>query len=90
MIKFRKKFHQFSPNSRKVQVSEGNDVIIRTQEISEAQKAEFLDDIKEVGKYEITREDKVGASVGTELKRSAIIALSNRCSYDSWIYNNEI
>ncbi len=70
------KIHQFNPNSRKVQVSEGNEVIIRTQEISEAQKAEFLDDLKKFGKFQITREDKVGASVGAELKRSAILALA--------------
>lgn len=67
---------QFNPSSRKVQVSEGNEVIIRTQEISEAQKAEFLDELKEFGKFQITREDKVGASVGAELKRSAILALA--------------
>ncbi len=70
------KIPQFSPNSRKVQVSEGNEVIIRTQEISETQKKEFLNDLKEVGNYQITREDKVGASVGAELKRSAILALT--------------
>ena len=66
---------QFNSSSRKVQVSEGHDVIIRTQEITEAQKTEFLDDLKEIGNYQITREDKVGASVGAELKRSAVLAL---------------
>lgn len=67
---------EFSSNSRKVQVSEGNDVIIRTQEISESEKGEFLEELKEVGNFEITREDKVGASIGAELKRSAILALA--------------
>lgn len=67
---------EFSSNSRKVQVSEGNDVIIRTQEISESEKGEFLEELKEVGNFEITREDKVGASIGAELKRSAVLALA--------------
>ncbi len=76
LLEISEKFHKFNPNSSKVQVSDGNDVIIRTQEISEAQKAEFLDDLKKFGKFQITREDKVGASVGAELKRSAILALA--------------
>lgn len=70
------KIPEFSSNSRKVQVSEGNDVIIRTQEISESEKGEFLEELKEVGNFEITREDKVGASIGAELKRSAVLALA--------------
>ncbi|MDP0488155.1 MAG: protein translocase subunit SecF [Fusobacterium sp. JB020] len=73
--KLSKNIKQFSPNARKVQISEGHDLLIRIEEISEDEKAEFYDNIKEVGKYEIIKEDKVGASVGSELKKSAILSL---------------
>lgn len=66
---------QFSPNARKVQISEGHDLLIRIEEITEDQKIEFYNDIKEIGKYEIIKEDKVGASVGSELKKAAILSL---------------
>ncbi|MFK4785787.1 protein translocase subunit SecF [Fusobacterium sp. MFO224] len=73
--KLAKNIEQFSPNARKVQISEGHDLFIRLQEITEEQKSEFYNTIKEVGKYEIIKEDKVGASVGSELKKSAILSL---------------
>ena len=66
---------QISTNSRKVQISEDNTVIIRTQEISEDQKNTILGQLKSVGSYQVDKEDKVGASVGEELKTSAIYAL---------------
>src|SRR3712207_9505280 len=66
---------QISTNSRKVQTSEDNTVIIRTQEISEEEKKVILTQLKSVGTYQIDKEDKVGASVGEELKTSAIYAL---------------
>ena len=70
------KVHQFDSTARKVQVSEGHDLIIRVQEITEKEKLEFYDEIKEVGKYEIIKEEKVGASVGEELKSSALLSLA--------------
>lgn len=66
---------QLSPNSRKVQVSEGNTVIIRTQELSENQKDEVLQDLTKIGTYEIDKVEKVGASIGKELKSSAVYSL---------------
>lgn len=66
---------QISTNSRKVQISENNTVIIRTQEITEDQKSTILRQLKTVGSYQVDKEDKVGASVGKELKTSAIYAL---------------
>ncbi|HEY4533340.1 MAG TPA: protein translocase subunit SecF [Fusobacterium sp.] len=66
---------QISTNSRKVQTSEDNTVIIRTQEISEDEKKVILNQLKTIGDYQIDKEDKVGASVGKELKTSAIYAL---------------
>lgn len=70
-----KKIPQFNSNSRKVQVSEDNSVIIRTQEITNEQKEIVLTELKKSGDFNLTREDKVGASVGAELKRSALLAL---------------
>lgn len=71
-----KEVPQLSPNSRKVQVSEDNTVIIRSQELSEAQKELVLEDLKEVGTYKLDKVDKVGASIGKELKTSAIYSLA--------------
>lgn len=70
-----KNIPQLSPNSRKVQISEGKTVIIRTQELSENQKNEVLTNLNKIGKYNIDKIDKVGASVGKELKTSAIYSL---------------
>lgn len=71
-----KTIHQVNPNSRKVQISEDNTVIIRTPELKESEKTEVLDNLKKIGNFEIDKEEKVGASVGEELKTSAILALS--------------
>ena len=71
-----KEIPQLDNNSRKVQVSDGNVVIIRTPEMSEDVKNNFMKDLKEKsGEYDLLRSDKVGASVGEELKSTAIIAL---------------
>lgn len=66
---------QISKNSRKVQISEEKTVIIRTQEITEEEKTVILNQLKSVGEYKVDKEDKVGASIGEELKTSAIYAL---------------
>lgn len=70
-----KNIPQLSGNSRKVQVSEGNTVIIRTQELTEAQKDALLESLNTVGKYDIDKVEKVGASIGKELKTSAVYSL---------------
>ncbi|MEI6856907.1 protein translocase subunit SecF [Psychrilyobacter sp.] len=71
-----KRIPQLDNNSRKVQVSDGNVVIIRTPEMSENVKKNFMKELKEKGgEYDLLRSDKVGASIGEELKSTAIIAL---------------
>lgn len=67
---------QIDISSRKVQITDGNEVIIRTPEMSENVKNDFMKDLEEKGgKYDLLRSDKVGASIGEELKSTAIIAL---------------
>lgn len=66
---------QMNSNSRKVQLSEDGTIIIRSQEITELQKKEVLDNLKKLGNYELQKEDKVGASIGDDLKKSAIYSL---------------
>lgn len=73
--KVAKSVPQLAGNSRKVQVSEGNTVIIRTQELSEDQKEILLESLSTIGKYNIDKVEKVGASIGKELKTSAIYSL---------------
>lgn len=70
-----KNIPQLSGNSRKVQISEGTTVILRTQELTENQKNEVLEELSKLGTYEINKIEKVGASVGKELKSSAIYSL---------------
>ncbi|MFZ2201530.1 MAG: protein translocase subunit SecF [Leptotrichiaceae bacterium] len=67
---------QLKSNSRKLQYSEGNTIIIRTQEVTEAQKVKILNDLKaKEGNFEVVKADKVGATIGKELTNSAGIAL---------------
>jgi len=66
---------QMDPNSRKVQISDDGVVIIRSQEVTEEEKNKILETLKEVGEYQLDKVDQVGASVGAELKSSAIYAL---------------
>lgn len=73
--KVAKSVPQLAGNSRKVQVSEGNTVIIRTQELSEDQKETLLESLGTIGKYNIDKVEKVGASIGKELKSSAVYSL---------------
>lgn len=68
-------YEQLDANSRKVQVSNGGVVIIRTPEMTEDEKNSFLDQLEAFGNYDLERSDKVGATVGEELKTSAIFAL---------------
>ena len=53
-----------------------NSVIIRTSQLTNAQKNEMLTQLeKNTGKYEITKDDTVGAVIGKELTMNAIKAL---------------
>ncbi len=63
--------------TKRVQFSEtDNSVIIRTSQLTNAQKNEMLTQLeKNTGKYEITKDDTVGAVIGKELTMNAIKAL---------------
>ena len=66
---------QVNSNSRKVQISDDGTVIVRVPELSEADKDKVLNSLKELGTYTLDKEDKVGASIGDDLKKSAIYSL---------------
>ena len=66
-----------SLKSNKVQYSEGNTVLLRTQIADEKEKAAILEDLKtEQGNYELIKSDAVGAVVGNELAKNAVWALA--------------
>ena len=66
---------QVNSNSRKVQISDDGTVIVRVPELDEKGKNEVLNSLKELGAYNLDKEDKVGASIGDDLKKSAIYSL---------------
>ena len=66
---------QVNSNSRKVQISNDGTVIVRVPELNEANKDKVLKSLKNLGTYNLDKEDKVGASVGDDLKKSAIYSL---------------
>ncbi len=71
-----KEIPQLNKNSRKLQYSEDNTVIIRTQEVTEQQKSKILSELKaKNGNFELIKADKVGATIGKELTKNAGIAL---------------
>ena len=70
-----KDIEQLDSRSRKVQISDGNVAIIRTPEMSEDEKTKFLSQLESNSKYELEKSEKVGASIGSELKRTAVYAL---------------
>lgn len=68
---------QLAPTARKVQVSQGdNNVIIRTAEMSDVETEKLLIDLQSLGEYSLARAEKVGATIGEELKTSAVYALT--------------
>ena len=73
--KLSEKLPQVNSNSRKVQISEDGTVILRVPELKEEDKKEVLNSLKELGAYNLDKEDKVGASIGDDLKKSAIYSL---------------
>ncbi len=70
-----KQIPQINRNSRKVQVSDDGTIIIRVQEIKESEKREVLENLEKIGSYNLDKEEKVGASIGADLKKSAIYSL---------------
>ena len=74
-----KEYVQLNPNARKVQISEDNVVIIRTQEMQENDKDKFIENMKELGTYKLEKTEKVGASVGKDLKTAAAWSLIIGC-----------
>ncbi|MGL5231275.1 MAG: protein translocase subunit SecF [Cetobacterium sp.] len=68
---------QLSSTARKVQVSQAdNNVIIRTAEMSDKETERLLTNLQTLGDYKLERAEKVGATIGEELKTSAIYALT--------------
>ena len=66
-----------SLKSNKVQYSEGNTVLLRTQIADEKEKVALLEEIKATqGNYELIKSDAVGAVVGNELAKNAVWALA--------------
>ena len=73
--KLSEKLPQVNSNSRKVQISDDGTVIVRVPELNEEDKDKVLNSLKELGTYTLDKEDKVGASIGDDLKKSAIYSL---------------
>ena len=73
--KLSEKLPQVNSNSRKVQISEDGTVILRVSELKEEDKKEVLNSLQELGAFNLDKEDKVGASIGDDLKKSAIYSL---------------
>ena len=73
--KLSEKLPQVNSNSRKVQISEDGTIILRVPELKEEDKKEILNSLQELGAFKLDKEDKVGASIGDDLKKSAIYSL---------------
>jgi preprotein translocase subunit SecF len=66
-----------SLKSNKVQYSEGNTVLLRTQIADEKEKTEVLEELKvQQGNYELIKADAVGSVIGSELASNAIWSLA--------------
>ena len=66
---------QVNSNSRKVQISDDGTVIIRVPELNEVEKNKIMENLEKLGTYTLDKEDKVGASIGDDLKKSAVYSL---------------
>lgn len=80
---------QVNSNSRKVQISNDGTVIVRVPELNEADKDKVLESLKNLGAYNLDKEDKVGASIGDDLK-ICYLFIRNRSNFNSDIYYYEI
>ncbi|RRD39718.1 protein translocase subunit SecF [Leptotrichia sp. OH3620_COT-345] len=62
--------------SRRLQYSEDNTVVLRTEQLTELQKKNVLKALDEkTGKYELVKYDTVGPTIGKELTSNAMTAL---------------
>lgn len=62
--------------SRRLQYSEDNTVVLRTEQLTEVQKKSLLKALDEkTGKYELVKYDTVGPTIGKELASNAMTAL---------------
>jgi len=70
---------QLNSSTRRVQEEKNSKkatVVIKTPEMTEETKSVFLEELKSnYGEYKILRSEKVGATIGNELKSNAIVAL---------------
>lgn len=63
-------------NARRLQYSEGNAIVVRTEQLQENQKALLKEKVKEqVGEFDVIKNDTVGPTIGKELAANALKAL---------------
>ena len=63
-------------NARRLQYSEGNTIVVRTEQLQENQKALLKEKVKEqVGEFDVIKNDTVGPTIGKELAANALKAL---------------
>lgn len=63
-------------NARRLQYSEGNMIVVRTEQLQENQKALLKEKVKEqVGEFDVIKNDTVGPTIGKELAANALKAL---------------
>lgn len=63
-------------NARRLQYSEGNTIVLRTEQLQENQKALLKEKVKEqVGEFDVIKNDTVGPTIGKELAANALKAL---------------
>lgn len=61
----------------KVQVSNGNTILIRTKDLNQEENDKLLKLTEQkIGKFELLRNEKVGPAIGKELRNKAILALA--------------
>ena len=61
---------------QRIQFSEDNTVIVKTEQLTNTEKTKVLDTLKEkTGKYDLVKYDTVGATIGKELTSNAVSAL---------------
>ena len=62
--------------NRRLQYSEDNTIVLRTEQLTDAQKNAILKQLTEkTGKYELVKYDTVGPTIGKELTSNALTAL---------------